>query len=95
MLHNIQETLESLLDPDPDVRKIAVSTLGHLGKGQPQVIEALLPLLSDYDSDVRQATVNALGHLGEGQPQVIEALLPSSLTLTLMFAKQQSMPWDT
>ena len=55
--------LEALQDGKPQVRRVAVETLGHLGAGEAGM--HLIPLLQDADEHVRHSTVQVLGTLRE------------------------------
>jgi len=73
----IEILLIVLADPDPDIRKKAISALGYLGDTSPNVIDALLTALSDssVQAQVGRTAINTLGRLGERQPRVIDALM--------------------
>jgi HEAT repeat protein len=64
--------------PEARLRAAAVTALGQLGVGAPQVVSALAEALSDRETDVAEAAAEALGHLAPAQR---EAALPAALKM--------------
>ncbi|MCP4396895.1 MAG: NACHT domain-containing protein [bacterium] len=66
--------LEALQDETPQVRRVAVNTLGHLGTAEAG--SSLIALLKDADDHVRRSVVQVLGKIREmnAVPPLIEAL---------------------
>jgi len=62
-------------DPDPEIRWIALHTLGYMK--DPNSIEAIFPLLYDKDPDIRWKAISVLGEIGN--PKAIDRI---SLLLT-------------
>jgi HEAT repeat protein len=70
--------MSALADPDPVVRRTAVSTLP--GSGSPGASEELVRALADPDVDVRAAAVEGLVRMGEGAREpLVEALASPEL----------------
>jgi len=65
----VRSLCNTLTNPQPQVRLVAVQTLGAIG--DPQAVKPLCQLLSDPDAGVRQAVAIALGKLG---PTALEFL---------------------
>jgi len=59
--------VKALDDSNAKVRFFAAQGLGHIGKDDARVVEALLNHLSDADKGVRTAVADTLGKLGNGQ----------------------------
>jgi HEAT repeat protein len=57
--------LQTLQDPDPDVRQHAANALARIG--DPRAVDPLLILLADPAGLVRYAVVAALGNLGDSR----------------------------
>ena len=71
--------LDHLADPNPAIRRLAVSLLTP-GVADPGVAERLIDLLDDGDSAVRAAAAEALGGLSRGSP------VPETVTWALEVA---------
>jgi HEAT repeat protein len=71
--------LQTLADPDANVRWAAAEALEHLGAVAitPEVLPTLLQALADPDADVRVAAASTLEHLGAvvATPEVLTAML--------------------
>ncbi len=78
--------VEMLKDQNEVLRTEVARSLGHLGKSDDIVIEALIELLRDQDSSVRSTAAESLGRLGNRGTNVIEALLNYSRMKTGTFA---------
>lgn len=74
----IQAIFERLADEKVEVRRVAVLSLGRIGTGSHQVVEALKALAEDSDPPLRVNVVLALANLGKTDasalPAMIEAL---------------------
>ena len=57
-------TIELLKDNDPDVRRIALGTLGQTGAPAKEAAPVLVDLLKDNDPDIRRMAVQILGRMG-------------------------------
>ncbi len=69
----VEALIGSLNDPDPDVRKTVIMTLGRMR--DPRVVTALLPLLKDSNADVRAQAVFALARTGDARATAAVATL--------------------
>lgn len=71
----ITPLLESLKSPNTQSRAGAVRVLGLIGRGRPEVVEALISALQDRERSVRYMAVQALAEIGADAPAAIEALV--------------------
>jgi HEAT repeat protein len=62
--------METLKDPEWNVRRAAAAALGHFSKQKDVVVPSLLKALDDGNAEVKAATVLALGRLGRGSDEV-------------------------
>jgi HEAT repeat protein len=56
----VSHWLQALQDPDPKIRKTAVTKLGNVGTADPAALPAVLSSLKDPDAGVRRAAILAL-----------------------------------
>jgi HEAT repeat protein len=56
----VSHWIEALRDPDPKVRKTAVTKLGNVGPADPAAVPALIGALKDPDATVRTEAVLAV-----------------------------------
>jgi HEAT repeat protein len=66
--------VNALRDPDPRVRRKAVTALGHVGPADPAALPALSGALKDPDPSVRARVVLALLNLGRAARPAAPAL---------------------
>lgn len=71
----IDELIESLSNPDYQVRLVATYTLRDMGSNAAPAVPALIVTLSDDVSDVRASSANALGEIGPGAAPAVPALV--------------------
>lgn len=65
----------ALADPDAEVRKAAVRTLGSCGARAAESVPALIKLLADTDEQVRLRAIEALGRIGPAARAALPALM--------------------
>lgn len=70
----VDHWVKALNDPDPRVRKTAVTKLGNVGPTDPAALPALLGALKDQDAGVRCETILALLKFGPDAKSSIPAL---------------------
>lgn len=71
----IPELIESLSDPNYQVRLVATYALRKMGGAAEQAVPALTATLSDDVSDVRASAADALGEIGPGAALAVPALI--------------------
>ena len=71
----IEELIELLDDPDPQVRRGAATGLGHSGKAGTSAAPELITALHDMNRDVRCEAAWALGRIGPGAHDAVGRLL--------------------
>ncbi|HVA47205.1 MAG TPA: HEAT repeat domain-containing protein [Pirellulales bacterium] len=67
--------LDTLADPDPDVRAQAAHALARMGQKAEPAVPALIHALDDPNQDVRQGAARALGQIGSGAEEAVPALI--------------------
>jgi HEAT repeat protein len=67
--------LTSLNHRNPEVRRLLVGTLGHLGPAAQSALPELLVALHDVNADVRAAAAECLGRIGTATPELVQALI--------------------
>ena len=70
----VSHWLQALQDPDPKVRKTAVSKLGNVGTADPAALPAVIGSLKDPDAGVRCAAILALVRSGPASEEAIPTL---------------------
>jgi HEAT repeat protein len=73
---NLERIAEALLDPVPDIRKIALEAAADSCDGDEKGLEMIVSRLDDEAPDVRRTVVELLGRcpLGRGVPYLLRAL---------------------
>jgi len=66
--------VEALKDPDPKLRKTAVSKLGNIGSSDPAAFPAVCEALKDSDATVRREAILALVKFGAAAGEAIPTL---------------------
>lgn len=74
----LDDVIERLYDPDPDVREEAASALGRIGSHE--AVHALMEQVQDNDSTIRSQAAKALGKIGHSDalPVLLEGLSDTS-----------------
>ena len=74
----LEDVIERLYDPDPDVREEAASALGRIGSNE--AVQALIEQLQDEQSTIRAHSAKALGKIGhkDALPFLLEGINDSS-----------------
>ena len=74
----LNDVIERLYDPDPDVREEAASALGRIGSQE--AVQALIDQLKDINSTIRAQAAKALGKIGHSDalPHLLEGINDSS-----------------
>jgi len=71
----VDEMIQRLDDPDPEVREEAARALGRIGSPDAEAVDALVARLRDPQSTVRPDAATALGQIGD--PRAVPALVES------------------
>ncbi len=66
--------LEAMKDPSPQIRKKAVTALGHVGAADSEALPAVISAVKDPDATVRAEAVLALLNLGTAAKEAVPAL---------------------
>ncbi|MBB6481686.1 MFS transporter [Spirochaeta isovalerica] len=74
----VDDVMERLYDPDPDVREEAARALGRIGSHE--AVDALVDQLQDRESTIRTQAARALGKIGnrDALPYLLEGINDSS-----------------
>jgi HEAT repeat protein len=70
----VEHWVRALQDPNPKLRKKAVTALGHVGTADPAALPALTAAVKDRDAAVRDQAVLALLNLGPAARNAVPAL---------------------
>jgi HEAT repeat protein len=66
--------VDTLADPDPEMRNGAAMALENMGPAAAGAVPALIKALSDGDSRVRQTAVKALGNIGPAAREAVPVI---------------------
>lgn len=67
--------IETLADPEDDVRAQAARALARMGAKAEPAVPALIAALNDANRDVRQGAARALGQIGSAAEEAVPALI--------------------
>lgn len=67
--------VETLEDPDPEVRMYAARALAMMGQAGQEAVPALIQHLRDPDERVRRASARALGQMGPAAKTAVKSLI--------------------
>jgi HEAT repeat protein len=70
----VSHWVQTLQEPDANLRKTAVFKLGNVGATDPVVLPALLGMLKDQDAGVRREAILALMKCGSSATEAIPTL---------------------
>lgn len=67
--------IDTLADPDQEVRAQAARALARMGQKAEPAVPALIHALDDPNQEVRQGAARALGQIGSGAEEAVPALI--------------------
>ena len=70
----VEYWVQTLQDPEPQLRKKAATKLGNVGSADPTVVPALVGALKDRDAGVRMEVALALLRIGPAAQEAVPAL---------------------
>lgn len=73
----VPQLIETLSNPDPQIRRATLSVLSRMGPDAKDAVPTLIQLLDDEDAEVRRSAAKTLGRIGPEAAQAVPALVRS------------------
>ncbi len=73
----VPQLIETLSNPDPQIRRATLSVLSRMGPDAKDAVPTLIQLLDDEDAEVRRSAAKTLGRIGPEAAEAVPALVRS------------------